>query len=234
MKRLFFICLFSTLLFSFSCSARINGSLSADGSASISINASLGTRITTLIRTIAAAGGQTGGGVLDGEVITRSMSGAPGITSASFRNTSPSAIEGTVRISQIGDFLSGTGSGGFVVFEQGSSGGRCVININRTNGPGIIKLLSPDIDMILNALMAPIVTEDTMTKTEYLEIIEVFYSKAISDEIASSRIRASIDFPGTITSVRGGTYSGRRAEFDIALVDLLVLENPVNLEVRWR
>ena len=234
MKKIFFICLFLTILLVFSCSARINGSLSTDGSASMSINVSLGSRITALLRTMAAVGGQADGGVIDGEAISRSINGAPGVTSVSLRNTSPSAIEGTIRISQIGDFLAGTGGGGFVNFEQSSSGGRCVININRTNGHLIIKQLSPDIEMVLNALMAPIVTNDEMTKAEYLSLIEVFYNKPISDEIAGSRIRASIEFPGNITNIRGGTYSGRRAEFDIALVDLLVLESPVTVEVRWR
>ena len=200
----------------------------------MSINASLGSRITALLRTMAAAGGQTDGGIIDGEAISRSINDAPGVSSVSLRNTSPSAIEGTVRISQIGDFLAGTGGGGFVTFEQSSSGGRCVIDINRTNGHLIIKQLSPEIEMVLNALMAPIVTNDEMTKAEYLSLIEVFYNKPISDEIAASRIRVSIDFPGTITSVKGGTYSGRRAEFDIALLDLLVLESPVSLEAQWR
>jgi hypothetical protein len=73
-----------------------------------------------------------------------------------------------------------------------------------------------------------------MTKLEYLELVSTIYSKAISDEIAASRIRASIDFPGTVTAARGGTFSGRRADFDIPLLDLLVLETPQTYEVTWR
>jgi len=233
MKNLVYLCLFFWLLF-VSCSARIDGSLSADGSASMSINMSLGSRVTALIRSMAAAGGQADAPILDSTAINRTMSAAPGISSVSFRNTSPSALEGTVRISGINNFLAGAGGRGFVTFEQNNSGGRCTINISRSNSAEIVSLLSSEVDDYLNALMAPFATGDEITKAEYLELIELFYNKPISDEIAASRIRASIEFPGTITSVRGGTYSGRRAEFDIALVDLLVLESPVNLEVQWR
>jgi hypothetical protein len=234
MKNLLCFFLFFPLILLFSCSARIDGSLSADGSASVSINMSLGNSITGLIRTMAAAGGHADAPILDSAAINSSMSGAPGIASVSLRNTGPSALEGTVRISKIGDFLAQTSGHGFITFEQSGSGGRCTININRTNSAEIISLLSPEFDDYLNFLMAPLVTGDEITKTEYLELITAFFNRAISNEIASSRVRASIVFPGAITSVRGGTYSGRQAEFDIALIDLLVLESPVNLEVQWR
>jgi len=37
-----------------------------------------------------------------------------------------------------------------------------------------------------------------------------------------------------VQSVRGGTFSGRRAEFSIPLVDILVMETPLSYEVVWR
>jgi hypothetical protein len=108
------------------------------------------------------------------------------------------------------------------------------ININRANGPSVIELLSSDVSDYLNALMAPIASGEEITRSEYLELISSFYNRGISDEIASSRIRSSIEFPGAITGIRGGTFSGRRATFDIPLLDLLVLETPLIYEVNWR
>ena len=76
-----------------------------------------------------------------------------------------------------------------------------------------------------------------MNKNEYLELVASFYNVTISNEIASSRIRASIEFPGSVRNViapgRTGTFSGRRANFDIPLLDLLVLETPLVYEVTW-
>jgi len=214
-----------------SCNARIDGSLAADGSALISLNMALQPRMTALIRALAAAGGQADL-VLDGQAITRSMAAAPGVATAAFRNTSPSAIEGQLRISRINEFLSVAGSN-FITFEQGRSGGSCRINIVRENSPQMLELLSPEISDYLNALMAPIATGERLNKNEYLDLVASFYNRAICDEISSSRIRAFIDFPGTVTSVTGGTFSGRRAEFDIPLIDLLVLETALIYQVNW-
>jgi len=237
MKKYYYLSFSLLFLTFFSCAGRINGSLSADGSSALSINMSLEPRMTAMIRSFSAVMGQTDGPVLDAAAIAKSMSGAPGIDSVSLKNTSPSAIEGTVRLSKAGEFLIAANTGDdqkkFIVFEQ-KNGGRCEININRSNGPVILELLSREIADYLNALMAPIATGENLSKTEYLELVAFMYSKAVSDEIAGSRIRASIDFPGVITGVKGGTFSGRRADFDISLLDLLVLETPLSYEVQWK
>jgi len=192
--------------------------------------------MTSLIRSLAAAGGHTGPSdrpVLDGSAIAQSMSNAPGIAHVSLVNTGPSALEGAVVISNINRFLAVGETRGFVSFEQGRAGGSCEININRDNGPAILGILSPDISDYLSALMAPLATGEELTRLEYLQLVASVYSRGVSDEIAGSRIRASIDFPGQVTSVRGGTFSGRKVNFDIPLLDLLVLETPLSYEVRW-
>jgi len=193
-----------------------------------------------MIRSFSEAAGQAGHG-LDGQAIARSMSNAPGVSSVRLTNTSSSALTGQIKISQIREFLSVTqlaaklpaqGSG-FIVFEQTGAGGRCVINIDRSNGQVILSLLSPQVIDYLNAVMAPVVTGEELTKSEYLEQVSIFYSRAISNEISMSRIQASIEFPGRITKANGGTFSGRKANFDIPLLDLFVLENPLIYEVTW-
>ena len=221
------------LLTLFSCSARIDGNLSADGSAVLSVNMSLQRGMTALIQRMFAAGGQSAGQILDGPSIAASMSNAPGITSVTLKNTAPASIEGQVVISQISDFLAATDGSGFITFKQERSGGHCVININRDNGPKMLELLSPEISDYLSALMAPIATGEELSKSEYIELVTSFYNKTISDEIVSSRIRASINFPGNVTNVKGGIFSGRRVNFEILLIDLLVLDEPLIYEVTW-
>jgi len=190
--------------------------------------------MTAFLRRVASAGGITTGTILDGPAIAKSMSDASsGNVSAALRNTAPAAVEGQVRISTIGEFLAAADGRGFINFEHGRTGGKCVFNIDRGNGPEMLELLSPQIVDLLNALMSPLATGEAMSRNEYLELVASFYSKSISDEIASSKIRASIDCPGVVTSVKGGTFSGKKANFDIPLVDLLVLETPLSYEIVW-
>jgi hypothetical protein len=225
-----FLALFALL----SCTARIDGNITANGTAVMTVSMSLGQRITALIRSLSEVGGQESGQVLDGASITRSMSQAPGIESVMLKNTSNSALEGQVRISKINIFLAAADGKGFITFEQKSSGGKCEFSVNLENGPEILEHLSSDVCDYLNALMAPIATGEKMSKSEYLELIASFYNKPISDEIAASKINASVEFPGTVTSAKGGTFSGRKVNFDIPLLDLLVLETPLVYEVNWK
>ena len=247
MKRTRIMCFFVLFpLFFASCAARISGSLQANGQADLNIYAALEPRMAALIASFANAGspvpgGQSGAPILNGPAISASMSSAPGVASVSFKNTTPAAIEGPVKVSRIGDFLAGGKTSGFISFEQQppksgepSGGGRCVISLSLDSGPDILALISPDIGDYLSALMAPLATGEALTKTEYLALVRSVYSAGIANEIANASIRASIDFPGQVQSVRGGTFSGRRADFNIPLLDLLVLETPLSYEVTWR
>jgi hypothetical protein len=165
------------------------------------------------------------------------MSSAPGVASVSFKNTSPAAIEGPVKIAKIGDFLA-PGTAGFITFEQnargGASGGKCTINLSLASGPEILALISPEISDYLSALMAPLATGEVMTKAQYVILVSSVYSRNIADEISKAVIRASIEFPGPVQSAQGGTFSGRRADFAVPLLDILVLETPLSYEVVWR
>ena len=229
-----------------SCATRINGALLSNGQADLNIATSLEPNLSGLIRDLAAASGnqQPNAPLLNGPAINASMSTAPGVASVAFVNRTPSAIEGPIRISRLGDFLARGMAGnaansnarGFISFEQGnaSQGGRCTINLSRDAGPQILGLISTEISEYLEALMAPIATGEVLTKAEYLALVSSVYRRDIADEIARAVIRASIDFPGLVQSARGGTFSGRRVEFAIPLLDVLVLETPLSYEVIWR
>ena len=217
-----------------SCSARISGPLRQDGSADLNITASLEPRTASLIRSLASISGtfSSDSAVINGPAIAQSMNRAPGVGSAVLRNTSPSAIEGLVQVAKINDFLA-AGGRRFITFEQNSGGGRMLITLNRQTSPEILNLFSPEISDYLSALMAPIATGEALTKTEYLNLVGTVYNRGISDEISSSMISITVTLPTAVRSVRGGTFSGRQAIFDLRLLDLLVLETPLSYEVVW-
>ncbi|MDR1286024.1 MAG: hypothetical protein LBK08_00290 [Treponema sp.] len=234
-KRLF---LFGIILPLFvSCTAGIKGRLAADGSGEFTVSTSLEPRTAALIRSLKSVAGPSPGTepVLDGESIARSMSSAPGIRSVSFRNTDSRSIEGLLAVSHIGEFLAPAGGkGGFITLEQGAGGvSRLSIIMNRDSAPGILSLVSAEVSDYLAALMAPLVTGEDLTRAEYLSLVASIYGQGTADEIARGSIQAAVDFPGQVRSVRGGSCSGKTAEFTIPLLDLLVLETPLSYEVSW-
>ncbi|MDR2607392.1 MAG: hypothetical protein LBC57_03285 [Treponema sp.] len=218
-----------------SCSGDISGTLTAEGSGDFMVKAALQPRMEALIGRLSAALGEGSAraNILDGALIGASMSKAPGVKSASFRNSAPAAIEGPVEISNIAEFLAPGGGKGFISLAPAGDGIRLGIHLSRETGPDILSLVSPEITAYLSVLMAPIATGETVSKSEYLVLVASVYGKDIAEEISRGRIKASIDFPGPIRSVKGGSFSKNRASFDIPLLDLLVLESPLEYEVTW-
>jgi hypothetical protein len=221
-------------LFLCSCQARVSGVVRQDASGSLSIRAELETAAAGLIRSLGAFGGKNAGDpVLDSRAISRSLGAAPGIGEVSLKNTGSHAIEGTVAVTNAGDvFASGSGNR-FVIYEASASGGRLAVRLDRESGPGVIRLVSQEAADYCSVLMAPLATGETLSKTEYLALVASVYGKALADEIRRSQISAVLGVPGPVKSVAGGTFSGREARFQIPLLNILVLESPLEYEIVW-
>ncbi|MDR2702578.1 MAG: hypothetical protein LBB72_09115 [Spirochaetaceae bacterium] len=223
------------------CSGRISGQLVQDGSGSLQIQAGLEPNMIALVRNLRDASGGQGGSVLDAATLNRTLQAAPGIASSALRNSGQEKIDGSVRISNIGDLLN-TGAARFVSYtaSSGAVPGKLTIHLDRSNAPLVLKQLGPEAEYYLALLLAPAATGDVISKAEYLEQVELVYSmikgvdgKALAAEIAASGISVTITLPGTVKSVKGGTYSGREARFNIPLTDILVLEKALDYEITW-
>jgi len=203
------------------------------GAAEVSVRASLGPRTVSLVQSLRGFMGDTRNTpILNGETINRSLAAASGIKAASLKNTGPEALEGTITISNVGDFLLSE-KGMFITYSEGADSSSIVIVLDRDSAPLLISRLSPEVGEYLSALMAPVALGEYMPAREYLNLVAMFYGRPLADEIAAARIRASIEFPRPVTSVTGGSSAGRRAEFDVPLLDILVLEKPLQYEVKW-
>jgi hypothetical protein len=226
-----------TTLLTASCSARIDGVIMTGGAAELTINTALEPRTIGLIRSIRGFAGDTSDKlILDGPEMSRSMARAPGIRAVSLRNTGTAALAGNISVTKVGDFLAGNepeARGRFITFNESPGSSSIVIFINMDNAPDLISKLSPEVEEYLSALLAPAVLGEISTRQEYLDLITAVYGRAQAAEISAARILAVIEFPRQVQSVQGGKPQGNKAEFDIPLVDLMVLETPLRYEVRW-
>jgi len=205
----------------------------AGGSAEINVRASLGLRTVGLVQSLRSFMGDTRNTpILDGGAISRSLAAASGIKSASFKNTSAEALEGTIVISNVGDFLL-SDKDMFITYSESSVSSSIVVVLDRNSAPLLISRLSSEVGEYLSALMAPVAQGEYMSSAEYLSLVAMVYGRPLADEIAEARIKASIEFPRPVTAVSGGSSTGRRAEFDIPLLDIMVLEKPLRYEVKW-
>ena len=226
---------FCLLALFFSCSARIDGTVREGGAAELKLQTALEPRTSALIRSFQGFMGEGADApVLDGRAISLSMAAAPGVRSVSLVNTGPEAMNGGISISNVGDFLaSGAAGNRFITFNEGREASSIVISLDRNSAPELIARLSPEVEDYLMALMAPVVIGEPDTRLEYIALISAVYGRPLANEISEAKIRAFIEFPRPIKTIRGGTASGRQAEFEVPLLDILVLEQPLGYEVSW-
>jgi hypothetical protein len=220
-----------------SCGGAVSGTLERGGTGDFKVSAALTPAVAGKIRDLMAfsQAGPAAGPLINGPEIALSMSGAPGVAQVSFRNTGPASLEGPVKISSIRDFLAPSGKAGFISYtENPGGGGRAAVTLNRETAPAALSMISPDLSYYLYFLFAPIVTGEPFGKDEYLAQVGLFHGPAVAEELAQARIQVSVEFPAPLTAVRGGTFSGRKAEFIIPLADLLVLEQPLSYEAVWK
>ena len=219
-----------------SCSASVSGTLRQNSSGSLSFTAALEPKTAAMIRAFGSLQDKSAGPVLDSQSIGRSLGAAPGIASAAVKNTTAEALEGTILVNKVGDFLaSATPGKNLVTYEpaQAGLGGRLAIRLDRESGPPTLRRMSDEAADYLSVLMAPLATGEALGRSEYLPLVTSVYGEGVAAEIAAARFKAVITVPGTIKSVKGGSFSGREARFDIPLLDILVLETPLDYEITW-
>ncbi len=232
-KPFFLVSAALSLLF-VSCSARISGNVYENGSADVYIQTSLEPRTAALLQSFSRNQGSFS---IDSAAIGTSAAAAPGIASAQFKNIGASAIDGSIKISNIDDFLlteeSRSNAYRFVSYTRSTGEGSLSINLDLTKGPLIISLFSSDVADYLSAIMAPLATGEVLSAADYLDLVTSVYGGNVSNEIKNALVSISLTMPGAVKSVKGGTFTGNQANFSVPLTDLLVLEKPVSYEIVW-
>lgn len=239
-KRYFSLLFLAMTLLGVSCESRISGSLRSDGRADLVLKSALLPNTSGLLKRLAALSGSAAGTdalIFDAALMNREFAKVPAIASVTLKNTAADSVEGPLVISRVDRFLNGFSSAGkplsFVDWKQSETGGSFAIRIDSGTGPDLLKLAPRFASLYLTALMAPIATGEKLGRDEYLLLMSSVYGKGTADEITESVLAFSIDFPGPVSGVAGGTFSGNRAEFKIPLLDLLVLDRPLVYDVRW-
>lgn len=229
-----------------SCSARVDGTLFQDGSAELYLDTGLEPGMAKLIATLsnysANSVPEDDVPLLDAMAISASFGQAPGVASVILQNKDERSLGGTIQIHTVDELLhhsppeaaAHTSAARFIRYERRSQGGQLLISLEREAGPELLSLVSPEIAEYLSALMAPIATGEVLDPQEYLDLVQMVYGETIARELQDAKIHADITVPGLIESVRGGTFSDRKASFTIDLLDILVLAKPLDYIISWK
>jgi len=243
------------ILVASSCSAKYDLRLEQQGSAQVSLSATLSPRTVALIAGLSAfAQGGAGGRAsstsapttfraLDTASLSRTLKALSGVSKVDLRNTTPNSVSGGFFIADLERILiSAPLTGGkpmteiasvFKV-ERSASGGRISMNLSSASAPAFLAALSPEIRDYLEALMAPIAMGEKMGAADYLDLVELVYGPTIASELRTSVITVALELPAPAFNVHGGSSQGTRVDFSIPLVDILTLDKPISLAASWK
>lgn len=232
------LAVFSLTLFA-SCASRASldlAKLPETGAVTLSFATSLSPTAKTLLSRFTGAGsaGATAKGtenapLFDGIAVKESLAAA-GMTGAKVTADGTSlALDATAP--QPGKILHGA-----LNADASSRTFRIAIDRNTINAS--MDLMPASARDYLDLLMAPAFTGEDLSAAEYREILGATYGKTLSAELDKSAFTLSVRAPGPIKAAKTGegaavTFTGETATFTVPLITLLVLENPVTLEVAW-
>lgn len=120
--------------------------------------------------------------------------------------------------------------------EKGAFPASKIISSERIGGKNQMTLmLSPEsVRAIYNALpertrsyidlfMSPVITGDTMPKSEYTELVSMVYGKLLADELLGASLSLVLSAPN----------KKAQQKFSVPIIDLLLLEKPMSFSISW-
>ena len=176
-------------------------------------------------------------GIINLEPIHNRLTVRPGVTV--FRIESPSehrvevefAFEDAEAILPSADATAQTGidQTGIVTFEEVEGGTRVRLYLDVDN----YRLLSEVFPMLDDPAIRAMGPEENteITQEDYLSMMGFILGPAGPEAIAESLITIRVTVEGELVSQRGGRMEGGVAVFEVPLLDLLLLHEPVDLEI---
>ncbi|MFQ3546701.1 MAG: hypothetical protein SNJ56_00020 [Termitinemataceae bacterium] len=248
------VSVFIIILLLASCSASVRLQLLEDGKIQVRFSSSLSPAIGRLFRALssdtvvsgASAAQQNAGtthaskidqtsgvSVIPASKLSRQLQQQPYFTGVRIQETKQDSYEGSFTILDSESFFK---TYQCITLAKNTTSGQTqlVVQFSRTSVPQILQLLSPDILDYLDALMAPLVTGEALSVTDYLELVSSVYGPTVAGELAQSKLTVELVVSGPILSVSGGIKQGKSALFTIPLVDLLVLSKPLEYRILFQ
>lgn len=113
---------------------------------------------------------------------------------------------------------------GLVSFTKNNSSSSMVLTLSPANLSALYASLPETVRSYIDLFMAPVFTGESMTKSEYLDLVASVYGQNLADEIAVSYVSIVLSAPDT---------SGKKKKVSVPLADLLAASEPQTYAVSW-
>lgn len=218
-----------------SCAGKVDMELGSGGDAKIAIKSEFPAALAARIRDFGKIPADTY--LFDTVAARASLQARPGVKVESIEAPNRDTITAVVRASDLarlateGDIAEAK----LVKLTKDKAWTELRVSLSRENA-GKVYALIPGVDKrLVESLSPPALEEDPVTSAEYRMNLETaVIGKKAMPSFDMAGIDLSIKAPGPIIASGGGTVSGSTFRARLKLFDILTLEKPVELWIRWK
>lgn len=227
-----FLVVMAMAILSSGCSARFEASIDRGGGALISAKVSVSPSVAAKLR--ALAGAPETAPLFDPAAVKAGLSARKGVTSVSASRPDPDSLLVKVAVSDLSLLASAPDVSGIIGFDSEGGVRKLTISLSRDHGaelPGLFPGLDRD---LVEALSPPALSGDDYSPAEYRDALATILGTKTLPALDAASIDIALHVPGEITAFKGGRVEGSTWRASIPLLDLLVLEKPIELSISWR
>jgi len=214
------------------CSAGLDAKLDSNGSASLSARVTVPGPVAKKLRALSDVPPTTP--FFDAAAVRKALLARKGMASASAWCPDPDSLAITASIADLGSLLAAPDIAGIVNLDAEGGTRRLSIRLSRDRSRDILALL-PGIDPdLVDALSPPALGGGDYTKSEYRDALAAILGTNALPSLDAAAVDVSVTAPGEIVAHSGGRTEGSAWSASIPLLDLLVLEKPVEFSFSWR
>jgi hypothetical protein len=217
-----------------SCAASLSLAVGSDGSGTLAVDARIPDAAAARLRSYGSAG-SPGAALFDTAAVRRETA-RRGLAAVSAETPSPNRFRGSFSFRSLADLAADPelAEAGILRAETRDGVTTLSFRLSRDNARSL-PLLFPGLDpYFLEALSPPALDPYPVTTGEYREMLQALLGTAALGELESAEIRVQVRVPGPVVRHAGGSVSDRTFTAALRLMDVLVLEKPLEFSVAWR
>ncbi len=220
-----------------SCAAGLSLAVNPDGSGTLAVDARVPDAAAARLRSYASAGnpGSAAAAPLFDAAAVRRETARRGLAAVTVETSSPNRLRGSFSFRSLADLAADPELAGAGILRVESKAGVTSLSfrLSRDNArslPLLFPGLGPD---ILEALSPPALDPYPVTAGEYREMLQALLGPAALAELEAAEIRVQVRTPGPVVRHAGGSVSDRTFTAVLRLLDVLMLEKPMEFSVAW-
>jgi hypothetical protein len=123
---------------------------------------------------------------------------------------------------------------GIVRLNKGSGWTELVIRLARGQGRTALDLFPGIDEELIDALSPPALDEEPVSRAEYRTMLSSLLGSKAMKALDGAEFSLDLSAPGAIIESEGGQAFGKLLKVRIPILDLLCLEKPIVLRLRWK